>query len=496
MSMKLSVVRGALSLGTARIGINLINAVSILVLARLLTPSDFGIVAIATSVLSVIMSLTEMSLEHALIQRQHLTREHVDTAWTMALIRSVAIVIFFALLSWPLAVAFSDNRLIPVFIVASIGGVFAGFYNPRIWLATKEMRFGPLLTVQLSQKAAGLTLSVVLAILFQNYWAIIIGNAVGAAFASGLSYRLEPYRPRLSLAYAKEIWGFSSWMFFGQFFETLNWRFDQLFLGLVLPKSMLGIYSVSDTLAAMPSRETAAPLRQALFPGMSVINGDPARLRRSYLRAQSAIGLLTLPAGVGLALVAEPAVRVALGDSWMAAVPFVQLFALSYACSALNVGMQPMAMALGHTKILFWRRLLGLALRIPFFLVGFLAGGLIGAAFGRLVGSVVGCFIDFQCARRLAGIGIFTQLRSHLPSLYAAFIMSALVLFTDSFFALDRLPPLARLILLSVTGGLYYYASVVSLWLASGRQECAYSEILGIFRKFAQTLRVKPSLGP
>lgn len=486
--MKISVVRGALSLGTARIAINILNAASILVLARLLTPDDFGIVAIATALLSVVMSLTEMSLEHALIQRQELTRGHIDTVWTMALIRSVLIVVAFAVLAWPISVIFSDTRLMPVVIVASFGGVLMSFYNPRVWLATKEMRFGPLLTVQLAQKALGLTLAVVLAILFGSYWAIIIGTAVGAAFASAISYLILPYKPRFTMEYARDIWGFSSWMFFGQFFETLNWRFDQLFLGLVLPKAMLGIYSVSDNLAAMPTRETAAPLRQALFPGMSVINEDPERLRGSYLKAQSAIGLLTLPAGIGLALVAAPAVDVILGENWGQAVPFVQLLSLSYACSTLNIGMQPMAMAMGETKLLFWRRLVGLALRIPAVVIGFGIGGLFGAAVGRLISSIIGCFIDFECAQKLSGITILTQTKSHLPTISAAGIMASFVLCVDLFFQLSALDSVVRLVLLALIGGLIYCISVVAIWLAMGRPNGAFSEISSISQKLGKSV--------
>src|SRR5579862_9396130 len=103
MSTRLGVINGVLSIGGARVFINLLNAGSILLLARLLTPSDFGIVAIATSMVSVAMSFTEMSFQPALVQIPELSREHVDTVWTASLIRAALMISGFALMAWPLS---------------------------------------------------------------------------------------------------------------------------------------------------------------------------------------------------------------------------------------------------------------------------------------------------------------------------------------------------------------------------------------------------------
>ena len=349
MSLKLGMVRGAFSLGAARLAANLLGAAAIVVLARLLTPEDFGIVAIASSTLAIVQSCTELSLSNALVQKAEVRRSHVDTAWTMGLLRSIALCLLFAILAWPLSTIYSVPALVPVLIVSGLTGAVMGLQNPLVTLVTKEMRFWPLALAHLSQKFLSLAVTIVLAVLLHSYWAIIAGNALGALFASLLTYFLVPYRPRLTLVHWRDIWSFSGWMFFKQLCETLNWRVDQLMIGAVVPKAQLGAYAMGDSLAVIPSRDTVHPIRHALFPGLANLNGDPVRLRNASLRAQTTLAMVTAPLCIGLALVAEPVVRVALGEQWIEAVPFVQISALLYSFNIFSSGLQPVAMAMGRT---------------------------------------------------------------------------------------------------------------------------------------------------
>jgi len=496
MSVKLGVVRGAISLGSARVLINILNAASIMVLARLLTPTDFGIIAIATSLLSVTMSLTEASFPAALVQRPKLTREYIDTVWSMSLLRAGAIFGLFAILARPLATAYGDSRLVSVLIVTGVTGAFMDFSNPLITRATREMRFGPTMLFQISQKLVGVALALGLALLFRSFWAIIIGNAVGAITASLLSYALFPYRPRFTLAHAREIWGFSGWMFINQLCETLNWRFDQLVIGLTVPTAAMGRYAVADSLAVIPSREISVPLREALFVGMAAVNRDVTRLRQSYLRAQSTIEMLTAPAAVGLALAAEPAVRVMLGDKWLDCVLFVQILSISYAMDAFVSVARPLAMAMGQTKYQFLRQLFALGFRIPLILVGLFTGGLVGAAIGRTVSGLINFLISLLIARKLVDLSIREQLRSHVVTLVGLLVMSGAVLACDAVIRpLFPDDPLLTLLLLGSFGAIAYSACLVGLWLGAGRPDGAVSEVFALFARFDLLSRARTWLG-
>lgn len=491
MNLRLGVMRGAFSLGGARIVSNLLGAGAILILARLLTPEDFGIVAIATAVLTIVQSSTDLSLNNALIQNERLERSHVDTAWTMALLRAIIIIAFFAIASWPLAVLYSNSELVAVFIVSGITGALIGFQNPRIWLATKEMRFAPLAIVQFSQKAVAIGFGIALALAFQSYWAIIVGNLIGAVFAWAISYVLVPYLPRLSLEKFREIWAFSGWMFFNQLLETVNWRVDQLIIGLVVPKGQLGIYAVADNLAVIPTRESIQPIRHALFPGLANLSQDVKRLARSHLLAQSSIAMLIAPLGVGLALVAEPAVAIALGSQWDAAVPFVEICAIYYALGTFTMGLSPVAMAMGRTKLLSIRQVIAVFIKIPLIVGGLITGGLIGAALGRLVSEFIVVMIEFVFLRHLLEIPLLKQLKHHALTLAGLFVMVLAVVGTDWLLTGSGIGVLPELGVLMLVGGAAYFTAILFAWRLAGRIEGPVTELMKVASRFAEKRRAK-----
>ena len=489
MSLKLGMVRGVFSLGGTRMVGNLLGAVAIVVLARLLTPEDFGIVAIASSILSIVQSCTELSLANALIQKDEVSRSHIDTAWTMALLRSIGLCILFAFIAWPLAEIYAVPGLVPVLLVSGLTGAVMGLQNPMIAVVTKEMRFWPMAIFQLSQKFLGLGTAIVLALLLQSYWAIIAGNALGALVASLLTYFLVPYRPRFSLVHVREIWSFSGWMFFKQLCETLNWRVDQLIIGALVPKAQLGVYAMADNLAVIPSRETIHPIRHALFPGLANLTGDPARLKKANLRAQATLAMVTAPLGIGLALVAEPAVKVALGEQWLETIPFVQISALLYTFGTFSIGLQPVAMALGRTRILFIQQSIVLLLKVPLIIVGFMFGGLIGAALGRCLCEFISMFLELVASKILTGVSITTQAISHSITISGLIAMSAGVYFVHVLLGRFQSGNIIQLGAEIGAGAIAYMAAVLATWFVAGKPEGAVSELLQV------TSRIGLSLG-
>ena len=486
MSLRRRVLRGAASLGSARIVVSLLNAASIVILARILSPDDFGIIAIAMAVVSVIVAATEAALHQALVQCREPTRDHIDTVWTMSFIRAWLIFAVIALAAWPLSLAYGNERLVGVFLVAGVAGAFMEFYNPLLTTATRDMRFGPFAAFQIGQKAVALGLAIVLALAWGNFWGIILGNALGAILASLASYLIIPYRPAFNLSRMREIWGFSGWMSLNQLCETINWRFDQLAIGFAVTKAELGYYAVADSVAVIPSRELSFPLRNALFPGFSQIAGQPKKLRQTFLEAQSGVALLTAPAAVGLALLADPVVGLLLGTRWVEIVPVLQLLAITYAFDTLITVIRPLAMAMGATKYLFLRQLTALFVRIPLILGGLALGGLVGAAAGRALSSLVNCLISFMLAKRLVSVGVWEQIRAHSLTLVCLLAMSTAVGGCQAALPLaiaDR--PLLQIVALVPVGVLTYAGAVLALWHLSGRRAGPVKELLRIVSRIS-----------
>ncbi|MBV7266307.1 lipopolysaccharide biosynthesis protein [Erythrobacter ani] len=493
MSLRFGVMRGALSLGGVNVAANVLSAAGLLVLARLLTPEDFGIVAIATAVLVLVQSCTELSLNNALIQKETVDKSHVDTAWTMALIRSAVICAIFAAAAWPLSIAYGNPDLVPVFLVSGLTGAILGLQNPHVWLATKQMSFAPLAIAQFLRRALGIVFAIVLAFVLQSYWAIIWGSLAGAVAATLLSYVLVRYRPQLSLAHVREIWSFSGWMFLSQIFETLNWRADQLIAGLAVSKDQLGIYAMADNVAAIPSREAVHPIKHALFSGLANISNDIGRLRLSQQRAQSTIAMLVAPLGVGLALVAEPAVALALGSQWEGTVLFLQIISIAYILGSFSIGLQPLAMALGNTRLLFLWNFLSVCVKIPAIIIGFMTAGLVGVAVARLISDLASALIEFLFIKRLLDIGVLRQISRHWLTVAGLLAMTAAVLIASAAMPLGDIPLVVDLLARITIGAIAYTGTILVIWLVAGRPEGPVSIMFDVFQR-VRSSRTAPAM--
>lgn len=476
MSLRLGVIRGALSFGSSRMVAGALNALGILILARLLTPEDFGIVAIATAVVTIANSLTEASLHPALVQNRNPDRSLVDTVWTMSAIRALLLYCGIALAAWPLALAYGDERLFPVLLVAGVSGAFNGFYNPMLTLATRDMRFGPLVTYEIALKVCGLSLAILLALAWGNFWALVIGTMAGTVLVVLASYFLVPYLPRPTLRRAREVWGFSGWMFLNQLCETVNWRFDQLAIGLNATKAQLGYYAMADNLAVIPTRELSTPLRNALFPGFARLGDQRERLGKAYMDAQTGIAMLSTPAAIGLALLAYPAVTVLLGEKWLVTAPIVQWLCLTYACDGLITAVRPLGMAMGQTKYLFLRQLVALFARVPLILFGFMVGGLVGAAAGRATSSLINAGISLLLVRKLIDVPLREQIRAHLPTFASLSVMAATIWTAQHLTQFNE--ALVQLLLFIPLGAVTYAGTQWVLWQRSGCPAGAFREML------------------
>lgn len=497
MSTRKGMVKGATTLGAGRMAINIASLASTVVLARLLTPEDFGIVAIATAALGIMMALTEFSLGAALVRHTEATRDLIDTAWTLMLIRTGLIALVFCLAAWPLARLYGDPRLGWVLVVTGVAGAMSGFYAPHVSLMARDLDFRPLVIMQLTQRFAGFIIAIAIALVMRSYWAIIIGNAAGALAASAMSYVLAPYRPRLTLSRSRDLVGFSFWLFASEVVNVLNWRFDQLLIGAVLPKAQLGTYSVADNISALPSRESTAPLVQPLFPALVKLKDNRERLSRRYMTAQTAIGLVALPAGFGLAVIADPFVRLALGEKWLAAIPVIQILACSLAVQTLVVGVRPLAMALDMTKVLFLRNIMGLVVRIACVVPGLFYWGLQGLVWGRAISTMLGLVVAYEWVKRLTGVGVVRQFLHHARTFGAVAAMAATGLALQSALHAEGMSHPALLIAATVpVAALAYLTALLLLWLIAGKPSGAETELFQIARQIILDLRSRIQAGP
>lgn len=477
-NIKSRLMAGALWLSLARGLTSAVNAVTTIVLARLLLPADFGLAAIATATIAILMAVTQLSLGSALIAKASFHLDHVHSVWTLNAIRSAIILVAFLVAAEPLAKLYGDDRLTVVLMVAGLTGAITGLNNPWVDLKAKELSFKQKFYVETCQRVVSPVASIILAIILKSYWALILGALFASISTAILSYALVPYGPRFRLLEVRQLFNFSIWLSLSEGLRMLNWRFDQLVIGYFLPKAQLGIYVIADNIAAIPVRESIQPLAQTLFPGFAQLRDNPAAIARGYCLAQSTIAICAFPVSMGLALIASPFVNAAMGAKWLAAVPIIQIIAIGLGVQTLAVPLQGLAMARSETRVLFWRDLRGFSIRIPLILIGYYLGGLMGIVYARVLSNVISTVLNLNLATRMIGVSVtkqlFNQWRTVLATLVMVFGVMAL---NGAIGAGERFSDIAQLALTIPTGALLYIGSLFLLWSLAGRPQGAEAEI-------------------
>jgi len=498
------ILRGSVWISGARVVANALSALSTIVLARLLLPSDFGLVGLATSMLAVLQAFTELSLSQALIHTKDPTRDHYNTAWTLNVIRGSLIGIGFAAAAPLLAHLYAEPRLEAVVVALGISAALGGLQNPKLIMLQKNLKFHQDAILGIAAALVNVCVSIGTAFVLRSYWALIAGLLAGQAVSTVLSYIIFPFRPALRVKHFRELWQFSVWVSISQIVNTLNYRFDQLLVGTFLGRAELGLYTVGGRLAVVPGQELVRPLTSTLFPAFSIAGGDKERLRRAYQRVQAVVTAVALPTSVGFGLIADPFVRIALGPKWLEVIPIIQLLAFIFSLDTLGSLVFPLAMAKGETKSLFLRNSLKLAVRVPLIVVGMAAGGLTGLLVGRAIAGFIGVAVDMTMVTRLTDLTIATQLRANIRSFVATGAMIVACMCLNHFVAgghfaaggtVNLVVQLAGTIALGVVT---YLAVTLACWQLAGRPEGPESEALdigrGVVRRLAGWKRLRAQM--
>ena len=484
--MKGRLATGVAWLTGARILTNLISFASTLVLARILAPADFGLVAIATTVTAIVTSMTELSLSAALVHHKDLTDDHYHSAWTINLARAAIVGGIICTLAYPVGALYGDSRLVPVMFVLAATTLAGGLINPKLVVFLRDLVFWQEFAIGVSQKLVGFLLAASIAIAYQTYWALIAGLAAGQAVTLVLSYLFVPYRPKLRLTEIRALLSFSIWLSLGQALNTLNWKLDHLLVGYFLGPVALGYYTVGDNLAVLPTREVTAPLAQALFPSFAKMRHEPPRLRSAYERAQSLQSAIALPAGIGFALVAEPFILLTMGPKWQPAVIVVQVLASIFALQTLATSAQPLATALGHTRMLFARDMINFAIRVPLIVAGMVAGGLVGVVYARCLSGLISTIIHMAIVRRLLALPMRAQFIANMRSLASVGAMAIVTYLVGRSMGegQDWATLATKLLCMVAAGALTYIGVHYCLWRAAGRPQGPERELLQLVPHF------------
>jgi lipopolysaccharide exporter len=471
-SLQGRVLRGAGWALAMRWAVRGIGLVSTIILARLLMPEDFGIVAMAMIAVGFSDILFDFGVAVYLIRKPDATDEDFHAAWSLRVLQGLAAT-GLLLFSTPFAVDyFGEPRLQPVLLSLAWMPLLSGLENIGIVQFQKRLELHRDFRFFVYKKLGAFVLTLTLAVTLRDYWALVAGSLGGATLGVLLSYRMHGFRPRFHLTHARSMLSFSTWLLLRNVGLYAQTRLDRLIVGERFGSTGLGIYTVASEISEVPTSELLAPMGRALLPGLSMIQQDRERLRRAFHKAFGVVAATVIPAGLGLALVAEPVVLVFLGEKWRPVVGPLQFLALTGMTAALSYVPAVMLTALGHVRVLTLMIWAQLATFLVLVLLLFPGGSLTSIAAIRFALGALVTVLIFGQTLLVGVVSVGDLVVGMVRPLIAAAAMGVALLSLDPYL---HWPPLLKLPAEVATGSVCYTTVLFLAWQFAKRPPGAES---------------------
>lgn len=480
------VAKGAAWIMVAGLAARLLGTVNTIVVARLLAPDDIAIVAVATITMQLLHGFSDIGVSQAVVKFQKAGRRELDTLFTFSICRGFLLGLLLVAAA-PFARDFlGDPRFFWAFLGIAAFPVITGFLNPRFYEFERELRFSREFLITVLNKTAGVIVSLGVAIYFKTYWAIILGLLTGGIVQVILSYAFRPYLPRIGIAAFRDVFGFTGWLTGVSFMAALNNKLDVPILARIAGGTNAGIFFMGAQLSEMVTAQIALPLTRAIYPGLSSMQDQATKMKAAFLRGVEALGMVAMPAAFGFSFIAADLTILLLGEKWSGAIPVIQIIAPVIGVRSLFYATQSYAIAMGKTRLVFFRELGFFCVRFPVFVWAALEHGLLGAVIATAVLGGFHTLLNLALYARISGGHLLEPLLAARRPIGGVVTMAAYFLFVRPEFSLIETSPLIVRLMADITAGaLIYAATVFAFWRASGRPVGVETVAFGALSRFA-----------
>ena len=412
MSLKALVLTALGWAAGAKFAGQLINWAITLYVIRLLAPEDYGLMAMATVFLVIFVSISELGLGSALVQRQHIDTTVERKTFGFVLMVSFSLTLLLLLCAPFIAEQFNAPKLADVITVLSFTLIMLSFAIVPRAILLRKMDFKAQSLIDMSSNLVGGVVALLLASNGFGVWALVWSYLATHSVASiGLVIATKFYRlPDFNVKGMGDIISFGSWLTLERIAWVLWHQADNFIVGKLLGAKVLGFYSVAKHIAQLPNEKTLGIINQIAFPAYTkarIADDNPTYYLEKYIRISSIIGF---PVFFGISCIAFPIIELLLGEKWLKVVVPLQILCLAMPLRMLEAGFAPYLHALGHVKTSLGNMLIGLILMITLMALGSLYG-LLGASMAWAISSVSIFLVVLVRSARVTTVSVSRVLR-------------------------------------------------------------------------------------
>jgi O-antigen/teichoic acid export membrane protein len=406
-----SIYHGIKWVTTSMASAQLVRFVSTIVLARLLAPELFGLVAMANVALSLVEVIREVGVGTALIQRADAGEVDGDLAanTTFWLSLAVSLTVFLAAYAASPLIAsfFGSDELIEVLRVLFCGFIFDGFAGTPGALLRKRLEFSRHAAIHIVVTIVGAAISIGLAVVGWGVWSLVFGQLIARIVQMVMVFRAARWRPsfRFDREIARQLVGYGKYIWAFSLVSAVSRSLDQLLIGRLLGATSLGVYSMGVNLCKLPANRINSVVLRITFPVLSRMQKDLTLLTSTFLRTLRHVSIVVFPMGVGLFAVADSFVLSVYGPKWEAMIPVLQILPFYAVSLSVSATTGPVFQAIAKPQVLLYTSILHQVILLAM-LFGLADYGLKGICVAVLVPSFVSSAIAFTLVRRYLKIRV------------------------------------------------------------------------------------------
>lgn len=429
ISLSQKVSKGVVWVTAADICAKVLHLTSAIILARLLVPQDFGLMATAMAIISFSQGTTLTGFDSALIQRQDRPEDFLNAAWTIELIRCLILFLILFLAAPLFSIFFDEFRITGVLRVIALSFIFQGLRNIGVIYFRKNLDFSKQFIFETAPLLVNIITVVPLAFFFKNVWALVWANLASSIASCLISYLLHPYRPRLDFEIykVKELFNFGKWILGASIIVILREQGITMFIGKALGMSILGFYNRAGIFSATLFQQLNEIVWKVGYPTYSQLQSDHAKLKQVFLNTLQTLTFVGIPMAGGLFVLSRDFTILFLTEKWLSIVPLLQIFSLQALITFINTPASILFQASGRPFINAKISVFGLIILAIMVYPLSMRWGVIGTLYSLFLSILLVSPAVWLKAIKIAGCNYFEFSKPVLISLANTIIMMGVI---------------------------------------------------------------------
>lgn len=435
MNLRQKAVKGVVWSAIQSWGRQALSFIVFALLARLLEPQAFGLVALAAVFIAFIQIFLDQGFSDAIVQRQNLEPEHLDTAFWINLVIGALMTMISITAAGLVANLFNQPQLAPVIRVLSISFLLSALSSVQVAIFRRNLAFKPLAVRSLIAEVTGGLVGLTMAFMGFGVWSL-----VGKQLTSGLAQVLvlwwaSDWRPALNISrkHFKELFSFGVNVVGIKFVDFFNRRSDDLLIGYFLGSVALGYYTIAYRILLVMTELLTSIIGQVEMPILSKLQQEPEKIRSAFYKVTQSISLISFPTFIGTAALAPELVQVLFGEQWLPSIPVMQILSFIGMVHSVSYSNGSVIMAMGKP---LWKLKLN-CMHAVANVLGFIIAvrwGIVAVASVYVIRSYLLTPVDLCVVRRLIGIRLTTYIFQYAAPLSGSLGMVVAIFFTKYFF--------------------------------------------------------------